>query len=219
MDSKETNYDLLISKLKEQDPLVLKELFDSLKSFTKDELKSFIPDSNNHFIQDLLNIIKNTRNSYLGSKILNFLKDNSEVIPIIDRNAIARWVNSIDYGFLIALTRYGFIKSLDKEGAELILKNDLIKRKLLKGLENRKVSLCTSVKVTEITENSVKAEGKTQMEFPADTVVIATGSRPVNALKDKFSNAGFEVKVIGDANKVGLVMDATTEGFNVGRAI
>ncbi|MDS0524281.1 FAD-dependent oxidoreductase [Clostridium sp. SHJSY1] len=90
---------------------------------------------------------------------------------------------------------------------------------LLKGLENRKVSLCTSVKVTEITENSVKAEGKTQMEFPADTVVIATGSRPVNALKDKFSNAGFEVKVIGDANKVGLVMDATTEGFNVGRAI
>ncbi|WP_094606009.1 NADH oxidase [Sporomusa silvacetica DSM 10669] len=90
---------------------------------------------------------------------------------------------------------------------------------LLKALENRKVQLHTNVKVTEITADSVKAEGKTNMEFPADTVVISTGSKSVNSLKDELANAGFDVKVIGDANKVGAVMDATSQGYEIGRFI
>ncbi|URZ17805.1 FAD-dependent oxidoreductase [Clostridium felsineum] len=90
---------------------------------------------------------------------------------------------------------------------------------LIHDLETREVKLYTSIKVTEITKNSVKAVGNTEIKFPADTVVIATGSRPVNELKDKLVNAGFDVKVIGDANKVGLVMDATSQGFEAGRFI
>jgi len=90
---------------------------------------------------------------------------------------------------------------------------------LLEALENRKVQICTEVKVTEITEDSVKAMGESLMEFPADTVIIATGSRSVNGLKDELTNFGFEVKVIGDADKVGLVLDATSQGYEAGRFI
>ena len=91
---------------------------------------------------------------------------------------------------------------------------------LLKALENRNVQMHTSVNVTEITAVSVKVEGKSLMEFPADTVVLATGSKSVNALKDGLTNAGFDVKVIGDANKIfGGVMEATTQGYETGRSI
>lgn len=90
---------------------------------------------------------------------------------------------------------------------------------LLKALGNRNVHLHTNVKVTEITEDFVKAEGKTQMDFKADTIVLATGSRPVNRLKDELYNVGFDVKVIGDANRMGLVMNATSEGYETGRFI
>lgn len=50
---------------------------------------------------------------------------------------------------------------------------------------------------------------------PANTIVLAAGSRPeaslVEALKGKVS----EVHVIGDARKVRHALDATTEGYNV----
>ncbi|MGG7618082.1 FAD-dependent oxidoreductase [Bacillus coreaensis] len=90
---------------------------------------------------------------------------------------------------------------------------------LMKNLESRKVQLHTDVKVSEITVDSVIAMGNTQMEFPADTVVIAAGSKPVTGLMDELTNAGFEIKVIGDAKKLGNVMDATSEGYEVGRLI
>ena len=90
---------------------------------------------------------------------------------------------------------------------------------LLRDLKKRDVQLYTNTKVTEITENSVKAEGDGKMEFPADTVVIATGSKPENRLADELSKAGFAVKVIGDAKEVRLVLDATSEGYEAGRAI
>jgi 2,4-dienoyl-CoA reductase-like NADH-dependent reductase (Old Yellow Enzyme family)/thioredoxin reductase len=88
---------------------------------------------------------------------------------------------------------------------------------LLKALENRKVQMHTGVAVNEITASSVKATGKSEMEFPANTVVIATGAKPGNDLKNALTSAGFEVKVVGSANKAGIVMDATAEGFEAGR--
>jgi len=90
---------------------------------------------------------------------------------------------------------------------------------LLKALEDRKVQMYTSVKVTEITTSSVMVEGKTSLKFPADTVVLATGSKSVNGLKEDLTKAGFDVKIIGDANKVCGVMEATVQGYEAGRFI
>lgn len=90
---------------------------------------------------------------------------------------------------------------------------------LLRALENRKVRLYTSMTVTEITENTVKAKGITDMEFPADTVVVATGSKPVIGLRDTLIGGEFDVKVVGDAGKIGTVLDATADGYEIGRSL
>ncbi|HWQ80237.1 MAG TPA: FAD-dependent oxidoreductase [Anaerovoracaceae bacterium] len=87
---------------------------------------------------------------------------------------------------------------------------------LLRWLEKWKVNVLTNTTVTEITGNSVKAKGVTEAEIPADTVVLAAGSRPNNKLADELKAAGYQVKVIGDAEKVGLVMDAVAQGYDTG---
>lgn len=89
---------------------------------------------------------------------------------------------------------------------------------LLRWLEKRKVNMLTNTTVTEITADSVKVKGQNGIEtaIPADTVILAVGSRPNNKLADDLKAAGCKVKVIGDADKVGLVMDAVSQGYEAG---
>lgn len=47
-------------------------------------------------------------------------------------------------------------------------------------------------------------------------MILAVGSRPNNKLADDLKAAGCKVKVIGDADKVGLVMDAVSQGYEAG---
>lgn len=90
---------------------------------------------------------------------------------------------------------------------------------LLKSLEERKVDLKTSVKVIEITDNSVVIEGSAITSISADTVVLATGSRSLNDLNDGLLQSGFDVKIIGDAKQVRHVMAATSEGYEIGMMV
>jgi 2,4-dienoyl-CoA reductase (NADPH2) len=76
-----------------------------------------------------------------------------------------------------------------------------------------------NTKVIEITDKSVKVEGKKEMELPADTVVLAIGTKPENKLAEELISAGFDVKVIGDAGKAGTVMEAVEQGFEAGRTL
>ena len=91
---------------------------------------------------------------------------------------------------------------------------------LMRALEKYHVRILTETKVKQITEQHVTVEHQNQtLTIPADTVVVATGSRPEHALADELVSAGFDVHVIGDARKVGLVMDATSQGFAVGSSL
>ena len=91
---------------------------------------------------------------------------------------------------------------------------------LLKNLEARKVACHINTEVIEITDRVVIAKKFDEiLTFPADTVVVATGSEPDITLKDSLEEAGFNVKVIGDANSVRMVLDATVEGYDEGRNI
>jgi len=89
---------------------------------------------------------------------------------------------------------------------------------LLQLLEKRKVNILTDTSVTEITGESVKVKGKAgnETEIPADTVILAIGSKSNSKLADELKNAGISVKVIGDAEKVGVVMDAVAQGYDAG---
>lgn len=90
---------------------------------------------------------------------------------------------------------------------------------LMADLEKNKVRICTETTVTEIKENSVVLSGKTSEEIPVDTVVISVGSRSDNELALKLQEAGYDVRIIGDAVKVGLAGAAIREGFELGRSL
>ena len=90
---------------------------------------------------------------------------------------------------------------------------------LMRSLEKNKVKILTNTTVNEITAEAVKVSGKINQEIPADTVVIAVGSRPNNKLAEELKTAGYDVKVIGDASSIGIVMDATSQGYEAGSNI
>ena len=90
---------------------------------------------------------------------------------------------------------------------------------LKESLEKRKVAIHTSVKVLEIREDGVlyeTADGQ-QVLAPADTVVVATGYRSNEELKQELDAAGIPYTAVGDANRAGKVSAATHEGYAAGR--
>lgn len=85
---------------------------------------------------------------------------------------------------------------------------------LLEDLDQHKVRVCTGTTVQEIKDGSVVVSGKTNEEIPADTVVLAVGSRPNKELGETIKAAGYDVRVIGDAVKApNNAWNAISEGF------
>jgi 2,4-dienoyl-CoA reductase-like NADH-dependent reductase (Old Yellow Enzyme family)/thioredoxin reductase len=98
---------------------------------------------------------------------------------------------------------------------------------LIKSLEDRKVKMLTSVNVLEVTDDGVSIEdkeGKASV-IPADTIVVACGCEAscgceaFNPLEGGLTAAGFDVKIIGDAKQARKALDATREGYAIGRAL
>ncbi|MCL2559834.1 MAG: FAD-dependent oxidoreductase [Turicibacter sp.] len=83
---------------------------------------------------------------------------------------------------------------------------------LLKELAGRDVVMMTNTTVKEIKEGAVVVETAGELkEIPADTVVLATGSTSVNDL----ALDGVAVRVVGDAQEVSHVLNATATGYAV----
>jgi len=91
---------------------------------------------------------------------------------------------------------------------------------LLDDMDKHKVQVRTSSRVKEITDEGVIVLcGDREELIPADTVVLAVGSRPVTALADELEQAGYDVRRIGDCARVGLAGAAVEQGFMVGRSL
>jgi pyruvate/2-oxoglutarate dehydrogenase complex dihydrolipoamide dehydrogenase (E3) component len=73
----------------------------------------------------------------------------------------------------------------------------------------------TGTSCREITEKGVKALDKdgNELFFDADTVVLATGMKPLRELAESFYGIVYDVKLIGDCVRPRKVDDATYEGF------
>jgi 2,4-dienoyl-CoA reductase (NADPH2) len=56
-------------------------------------------------------------------------------------------------------------------------------------------------------------------EIPADTVVLAVGTRPFNPLQEVLAKKGIPFVVAGDASQVGMAIDAIHQGFAAGREV
>jgi 2,4-dienoyl-CoA reductase (NADPH2) len=86
---------------------------------------------------------------------------------------------------------------------------------LMKNLRLMGVELRPKTKVLRITEDAVVVETESGTEsIPADMVVIAAGSRPVNDLAQKLRSNIAEMVTIGDAVQPRKITDAIKEGFD-----
>jgi len=81
------------------------------------------------------------------------------------------------------------------------------------------VKMITGAKAIEVTEGGLKIQKESREELlPADSVVIATGSKSENALAS-FKDLVPELYVIGDAKKPRNALEAIKEGFLIGLRI
>ena len=86
---------------------------------------------------------------------------------------------------------------------------------IMKELDMRHIKLITQAKMKEIGENFVvhtDADGN-DVTIKSDSVVLAMGSRPKNSLGKSLEEAGFNVRIIGDANRCGKIGNALDDGF------
>ncbi|MGV8079751.1 MAG: FAD-dependent oxidoreductase [Syntrophales bacterium] len=85
---------------------------------------------------------------------------------------------------------------------------------LMKNLRLCGIDLRPGAKLLEITDDAVIVEtGGGKESIPADTVVMAVGSRPVDDLARKAAIDGLQVVAIGDAKAPRKIVDAIREGF------
>jgi len=82
------------------------------------------------------------------------------------------------------------------------------------------VKYYTKTKALKITKEGVYVDMKGEEKLlPADSVVIAVGSVSENSLAKELEEANIPHKVVGDANKVALAINATHDGFRAGISI
>ena len=85
---------------------------------------------------------------------------------------------------------------------------------LMKSLRMMGVDLRRGAKLLEIRDDSVLVETEEGQEsIPADTVILAVGSRPVNELSPAVQTEGIKVVTLGDAKEPRKLTEAIREGF------
>ncbi|MGC8906103.1 MAG: FAD-dependent oxidoreductase [Desulfomonilaceae bacterium] len=88
---------------------------------------------------------------------------------------------------------------------------------LLKEVQLRGIKVVTGAKMKDIADDHViytDASGN-DVRLEADSVVLAMGARPENWLAAALQGLGVEVRVIGDARKVGRIGEAIEDGFKL----
>lgn len=91
---------------------------------------------------------------------------------------------------------------------------------MMQDVERYGVRTRTKAKVVEIDASFVRIEHDGQVEdIPADTVVLAVGTRSFNPLQEAVAARGITLRVVGDAVRPAMVFDAIHEGFAAGREI
>ena len=86
---------------------------------------------------------------------------------------------------------------------------------LISLLEEQRVNMITSAKVTAIGENGLTYEkdGQSVELKDIDTVVLAVGARPCNTLAAELEDVVPQVLTIGDASAVRNALEAVREGY------
>jgi len=91
---------------------------------------------------------------------------------------------------------------------------------MLQDADRSGIEMRTATKALEVTESSVKIEtGSGVEEIPADTVVLAAGSKAYNPLQEALEKKGVSLQVVGDAMTPAKAFEAVHQGFAAGRSV
>jgi NADPH-dependent 2,4-dienoyl-CoA reductase/sulfur reductase-like enzyme len=96
----------------------------------------------------------------------------------------------------------------------------MVRRRLLDGLRAKEVVMITGTVCEEITENGVViATEEKKEEIPADSIILAVGYQPDNALYKALAGKVPEVYCIGDAAKPQRIREAIDDGYQAGLSV
>mgnify|MGYP002627523579 CR=1 FL=1 len=86
------------------------------------------------------------------------------------------------------------------------------------NMRKNNVKTCLGVRVEEIRDDGVVVKHKdgTEEFLEAEAVVIATGMRPIASEREALREACLDFRVVGNADKVGRIKDATASGYAAG---
>ena len=88
---------------------------------------------------------------------------------------------------------------------------------MMQDVERYGVKTRTTARVIEITDSYVRIEQDGQSEdIPADSLVLAVGTRAFNPLQEAFAARVTVLRVAGDAVRPSMVFDAIHEGYKAG---
>ncbi|MDA8427851.1 MAG: FAD-dependent oxidoreductase [Geobacteraceae bacterium] len=91
---------------------------------------------------------------------------------------------------------------------------------MMQDVESYGVKTRAPARVVEISAACVRIESDGQVEeIPADSVVLAVGTRARNPLQEFITAKGMALYVVGDALRPAMVFDAIHQGFTAGREI
>ncbi len=91
---------------------------------------------------------------------------------------------------------------------------------MLQDVERFGVKTKTAARALEITAEKVRIENAEGVEeIPADTVVLAVGTKAYNPLQEIVAKKGIPFQVAGDAVAAAMVFDAVHQGFAAGAEI
>ena len=95
-----------------------------------------------------------------------------------------------------------------------------VKMAMYRLLNQKGVRYFTSNQVTEIDEKTVEVKGpEGGRTMAADTVVLATGVRPNEMIRETLRLGCSEVHIVGDCGQLGRIREAVLDGDRVGRLI
>lgn len=113
------------------------------------------------------------------------------------------------------------VEALDKilsAGAPVPLQNRMY---LEAAVDHFGIDVITGSRVKEVTDNGAVVTEKdgSEKEITADTVIMATGFKPLASMASELYGTGMEVYEIGDGRTVGSVLTAIWDAYEVARTV
>jgi 2,4-dienoyl-CoA reductase (NADPH2) len=91
---------------------------------------------------------------------------------------------------------------------------------MIQDVERYGVKSRVTARVVEITPDCVRIECEGVIEeVPADSVILAVGTKANNPLQRFLATSGIPFRIVGDAHEPAMVFDAVHQGFTAGREI